>query len=160
MPSSFFSWYSSSGDCLKSLDEAATIDGCGPVKIYTKIIIPLAFPALVTTMIFTFLWTWDDFFSQLIYLSDVSKYTVPLGLRLFLDSRLSIRLGSDVCHVGVVAGAMFYRIYRVSKVLRGRNRDLWAQRVIPRRNELIFPWGKEDGLHLLIKSCNKASSPR
>lgn len=38
----------------KELDEAATIDGCGPVRIYTKVIIPLAFPALVTTMIFTF----------------------------------------------------------------------------------------------------------
>lgn len=70
----------------KELDEAATIDGCGPVHIYWRIIIPLALPAIITTMIFTFLWTWDDFFSQLIYLSDVTKYTVPLGLRLFLDS--------------------------------------------------------------------------
>ncbi|WP_042198742.1 carbohydrate ABC transporter permease [Paenibacillus camerounensis] len=70
----------------KELDEAATIDGCGPVMIFWRIIVPLALPALITTMIFTFMWTWDDFFSQLIFLSDVTKYTVPLGLRLFLDS--------------------------------------------------------------------------
>ncbi|WP_248928425.1 carbohydrate ABC transporter permease [Paenibacillus hamazuiensis] len=70
----------------RDLDEAATIDGCGPIRIYTSIIMPLALPALITTTIFTFLWTWDDFFSQLLYLSEVSKYTVPLGLRLFLDS--------------------------------------------------------------------------
>jgi multiple sugar transport system permease protein len=70
----------------KELDEAATIDGCGPIQIYWRIILPLSFPALITTAIFTFLWTWDDFLSQLIYLSDVSLYTVPLGLRLFLDS--------------------------------------------------------------------------
>lgn len=70
----------------RELDEAATIDGCGPVQIFWRIIIPLALPALITTMIFTFMWTWDDFFSQLIFLSDVTKYTVPLGLRLFLDS--------------------------------------------------------------------------
>ncbi|OXM86481.1 carbohydrate ABC transporter permease [Paenibacillus rigui] len=70
----------------KELDEAATIDGCGPVQIYWRIVMPLALPALITTTIFTFLWTWDDFFSQLIYLSDVTMFTVPLGLRLFLDS--------------------------------------------------------------------------
>ncbi|WP_338555409.1 carbohydrate ABC transporter permease [Paenibacillus sp. KS-LC4] len=70
----------------RELDEAATIDGCGLIQIYWRIILPLAVPALITTTIFTFLWTWDDFFSQLIYLSDVSKFTVPLGLRLFLDS--------------------------------------------------------------------------
>ncbi|WP_159881811.1 carbohydrate ABC transporter permease [Paenibacillus puerhi] len=70
----------------RELDEAATIDGCGPVQIFWRVIVPLAVPALITTTIFTFLWTWDDFFSQLIYLSETSMFTVPLGLRLFLDS--------------------------------------------------------------------------
>ncbi|MFA9557862.1 carbohydrate ABC transporter permease [Evansella sp. AB-rgal1] len=71
----------------KDLDESATIDGCGPIRIYYKIILPLASPALLTTAIFTFIWTWDDFFSQLLYLNTVSNFTVPLGLRLFLDSQ-------------------------------------------------------------------------
>ena len=68
------------------LDEAARIDGCSPFKIYRYVILPLARPALVTTAIFTFIWTWNDFFSQIIYLQNVNNYTVPLGLRLFLDS--------------------------------------------------------------------------
>ncbi|SEG95322.1 multiple sugar transport system permease protein [Nonomuraea solani] len=70
----------------RELDDAARIDGCGPVLVYWRIIVPLSRPALITTAIFTFIWTWDDFFSQLVYLSDVSTYTVPLALRAFLDS--------------------------------------------------------------------------
>jgi len=70
----------------RDLDESATIDGCGPFQIFFRIIMPLAFPALITTAIFTFIWTWDDFLSQLLYLNSPAQYTVPLGLRLFLDS--------------------------------------------------------------------------
>ncbi|AEI42916.1 carbohydrate ABC transporter permease [Paenibacillus mucilaginosus] len=70
----------------RDLDESGRIDGCGPIQIYWRIVMPLALPALITTAIFTFIWTWDDFFSQLLYLNTPAKYTVPLGLRLFLDS--------------------------------------------------------------------------
>jgi multiple sugar transport system permease protein len=70
----------------RELDDAARIDGCGPVQIYWRIIVPLSAPALVTCAIFTFIWTWDDFFSQLVYLTDVDTFTVPLALRAFLDS--------------------------------------------------------------------------
>jgi len=69
------------------LDESARIDGAGPIKIYYRVIIPLAVPALITTAIFTFIWTWDDFFSQMLYLNTVTNFTVPLGLRLFIDSQ-------------------------------------------------------------------------
>lgn len=70
----------------RELDESATIDGCGPIRIYWRIILPLMVPALITTSIFTFIGSWDDFFSQLLYLNSANKYTVPLGLRLFMDS--------------------------------------------------------------------------
>ncbi len=69
----------------KELDEAAIVDGCNTFQIYLRIVMPLCLPAIITTGIFSFIWTWDDFFSQLIYINTVSKYTVPLGLRLFLD---------------------------------------------------------------------------
>ena len=71
----------------KELDESATIDGCGIFRIYWRIILPLAVPVLITTAIFTFIWTWDDFFSQILYLNTIDNFTVPLGLRLFLDSQ-------------------------------------------------------------------------
>lgn len=70
----------------KELDESAIMDGCGKFGIYWRIVMPLTFPALVTTVLFTFLWTWDDFFTQLLYLNTPAKYTVPMGLRLFLDA--------------------------------------------------------------------------
>src|SRR5450432_976051 len=68
------------------LDDAAKMDGCGLFTFYWRIIMPLALPALVTTAIFTFIWTWNDFFTQLIYLNDTSLYTIPLALSTFLDS--------------------------------------------------------------------------
>lgn len=70
----------------RELDEAAKMDGAGPWRIYLKIMLPLALPALTTTAIFTFIWTWDDFFGPLIYLNDAGNYTVQLGLRSFVDS--------------------------------------------------------------------------
>jgi len=69
----------------KELDESARIDGCGVFQTFWRIIMPLCVPALITTAIFSFIWTWDDFFTQLVYINDPIKFTVPLGLRLFLD---------------------------------------------------------------------------
>ncbi|WP_338552376.1 carbohydrate ABC transporter permease [Paenibacillus sp. KS-LC4] len=69
----------------RELDEAAQIDGASVYGIFFRIIAPLIKPALVTVGIFTFLWSWDDFFSQLLYLSSVEKFTVGLALRMFID---------------------------------------------------------------------------
>jgi multiple sugar transport system permease protein len=70
----------------RDLDEAAKIDGCSPYGVFWHIILPLSRPALVTTAIFSFIWTWNDFFSQLIYLSGGENLTIPVGLRMFQDS--------------------------------------------------------------------------
>ncbi|TDD67487.1 carbohydrate ABC transporter permease [Jiangella aurantiaca] len=71
----------------RELDEAARIDGAGHVAIFTRIILPLLVPALATTAIFTFIWTWNDFFTPLIYLTSPDAYTVPVALRSFVDSQ-------------------------------------------------------------------------
>lgn len=68
------------------LDEACIIDGCGHVMHFLRIILPLSVPALITTMIFSFLWTWNDFFMQMIYINNLSDYTVSVALRMFIDS--------------------------------------------------------------------------
>lgn len=70
----------------RELDEAARIDGCGNIGVYFRIILPLLTPALITTALFTFIWTYDDFFGQLIYLSSPKNLTVQLGLRVFMDA--------------------------------------------------------------------------
>lgn len=78
----------------RELDDAARIDGCGHWGIFWRIIIPLSMPALATTAIFTFIWTWNDFFHQLIFLTDPDKYTVPVALRTFVDSTSRTAWGS------------------------------------------------------------------
>jgi len=70
----------------KEMDESAYIDGCSKFGVFARIIVPLATPAIITTVLFTFLWTWDNFFGQMLYLNSPEKYTVSMGLRLFIDS--------------------------------------------------------------------------
>jgi multiple sugar transport system permease protein len=68
----------------KEIEEAAIIDGCSKVGVFLRIIIPLSSPALVTTALFTFLWTWDDFFNHLLYLTTPDTFTVSRALRTFV----------------------------------------------------------------------------
>lgn len=66
--------------------ESARMDGCGVISIYLRLILPLSVPAIVTTAILTFMWTWNDFFSQLLYLNRVDKFTIAIALRMFVDT--------------------------------------------------------------------------
>ncbi|HZG88112.1 carbohydrate ABC transporter permease [Paenibacillus sp.] len=75
------------------LDQAATVDGCSVYQIYWRIVLPLAVPALVTTTIFTFIWTWNDFLSQLIYISNPKLFTISLALRGFADATANSSYG-------------------------------------------------------------------
>lgn len=69
----------------RDLDEAAKIDGCSYAAVFTKIILPLIKPALVTGGIFSFMWRWDDFLSALLYVNKSARYPVSLALKLFCD---------------------------------------------------------------------------
>ncbi|MBL4571772.1 MAG: carbohydrate ABC transporter permease [Gammaproteobacteria bacterium] len=70
----------------REIDEAATLDGCGPWRIYWRIMLPLSTPILATAAIFSFIWSYDDFLGPLIYLNDMQGWTVPLALRAFVDA--------------------------------------------------------------------------
>jgi multiple sugar transport system permease protein len=64
------------------LDEAAAIDGAGPIRTLFSVILPQAWPAIITVGIFTFVYTWNDFFGPLIYLStrpDLQPISVALA---------------------------------------------------------------------------------
>ncbi|MDR0849778.1 MAG: carbohydrate ABC transporter permease [Propionibacteriaceae bacterium] len=78
----------------KELDEAARIDGAGHGRIFLQILLPLMTPALATVTIFTFIWTWNDFFVQMIFLTDPKLYTVPIALRSFIDAQSSSSYGA------------------------------------------------------------------
>jgi multiple sugar transport system permease protein len=64
------------------LDEAAQIDGLNYFGIYVRIILPLIRPALVAVAIFTFVWNWGAFFGPLIYINDVNKMPLALGVQI------------------------------------------------------------------------------
>lgn len=74
----------------RELDEAAIIDGCNSFTIFTKIVLPLSKPALISAAIFQFMWTWNDFFNSLVYINSVSKLTLPLALRMSLDASAAV----------------------------------------------------------------------
>jgi multiple sugar transport system permease protein len=67
------------------LDEAAKIDGCSRFGIFTRVIVPLIKPAIVTAAIFEFYWSWDKFYEAMIYLGKPQQYTISLALRMFSD---------------------------------------------------------------------------
>src|ERR671920_2435813 len=71
----------------KELEEAAKLDGCGHLRILTRIFVPVAAPALAVLAVFTFIGYWNSFLWPLIIVSDTNKMTVPLGLQLFLGQQ-------------------------------------------------------------------------
>lgn len=86
----------------RELDESAKMDGCSWFGIYWRIIMPLAKPALVTVLIYCFLWNWDDFFGHLLYINSVDKYTISLALRMFNDSQ-SAQAWGQLLAMGLVS---------------------------------------------------------
>lgn len=75
----------------RELDEAARMDGCSSFQTLVRILVPLSKPAVISAVIFQFIWTWNDFFQQYIYISSVNHYTVSLGLRMALDATAAIQ---------------------------------------------------------------------
>jgi ABC-type glycerol-3-phosphate transport system permease component len=74
-------------------DEAATLDGAGTLRILWSVLLPLIQPAIITVAILSFLGTWDDFFTPLIYLNSTENLTVSVGLNYFQTS--AAYAGSD-----------------------------------------------------------------
>ena len=71
----------------KELDDAARVDGASEFRIFWQIMLPLVRPALLVMAVFTFLWTWHEFFGPLVYLQDSAKYPLSLGLFTFRARR-------------------------------------------------------------------------
>jgi len=68
----------------KELSDAARIDGCNELGILTRVVLPLAKPALATVALFSFMGTWTDYLGPLVYLHDERQFTLALGLTAFL----------------------------------------------------------------------------
>ena len=74
----------------RDLEDAARIDGCGFVRIYYYIILPLIKPSLAAIAIFTFIGTWNNFMGPLLYIADQRLYPLAFGLYAF-----SVQVGNN-----------------------------------------------------------------
>ena len=67
-------------NAARELDEAAIVDGAGPLRLFFRVIFPLLTPVLVTAALLSFLGIWNDFIFPLYYLNDSSKWPMPLAV--------------------------------------------------------------------------------
>ena len=109
----------------RDLDEAAIVDGAGPLRILFTIIMPLMKPALTTVAILQFLGDWNDFFGPFIYINTMSKYTAAVGLRTFQTMALEVTdprdhllmAGAAIMTIPVLSLFAFAQRYFVSGVV-------------------------------------------
>jgi len=93
--------------------DAARIDGCSELRIFSQIIIPISAPGLVTVIIFYFVWIWNDFLFPLIYLQKASVRTVTLGLMNFAGKYTSYwNLQAAALSLALWPPLIFYIIFR------------------------------------------------
>jgi N,N'-diacetylchitobiose transport system permease protein len=68
----------------RELEEAAAIDGAGPMAVFFKVLLPLVAPGLVTTSVFAFIFAWNEFVFATTFLgTDQAKYTLPVYVTYF-----------------------------------------------------------------------------
>jgi oligogalacturonide transport system permease protein len=87
----------------RDMDEAAMIDGCGPIKRLTQILLPMLVPSIVTVALFQFIWTGNDFMYPMIFLSSESKFPVSVGLKIFMDTSGALISWGNIFAMSVLA---------------------------------------------------------
>lgn len=86
----------------RDMEEAAQIDGCNPLQLLWYILVPILKPAIISVVVFQFIWTMNDFMGPLIYLSTVEKYPVSLALKMSIGATEEVEWASVIA-ISVVA---------------------------------------------------------
>lgn len=86
----------------RDMEEAAQIDGCNPLQLLWYILVPILKPAIISVIVFQFIWTMNDFMGPLIYLSSVEKYPVSLALKMSIGATEEVEWASVIA-ISVVA---------------------------------------------------------
>jgi multiple sugar transport system permease protein len=71
------------------LKEAAVIDGASEIKIWARIMVPIAVPSMSALALLVFLWNWNNYLDPLVFLSDWRLYTIPIALTNFIEESLT-----------------------------------------------------------------------
>jgi len=85
------------------ITEAARIDGASEFRIFARIVLPLAVPALTVVALLQFVASWNDFLGPLIYLNDPNLYTLSLGMHYFRTSLFQTELGPQAAYAFLIA---------------------------------------------------------
>ena len=86
----------------RDMEEAAQIDGCNALQLLWYILVPILKPAIISVVVFQFIWTMNDFMGPLIYLSSVEKYPVSLALKMSIGATEEVEWASVIA-ISVVA---------------------------------------------------------
>lgn len=78
----------------EDLEEAGAMDGAGRLRVLVSIVLPLLFPGVVATALFTFISTWNEFFFALVLIQDPEKVTLSLTLSRFVGAEGQVQLGA------------------------------------------------------------------
>ena len=105
------------------LEESARIDGATPGQIFTRIILPLAKPAVAVTALFSFMTGWNEFILAATFMDEEVMYTAPVGLRFFVGGFSQqwgfFAAGSIIVSIPVVIVFLFSQKYLVSGLTAG-----------------------------------------
>jgi multiple sugar transport system permease protein len=98
----------------RELDEAARLDGCGHFRTYWYLTLPMLRPAIVTSSVFAFVWSWNDFLGPLIYLNTPSKYPLPSALRVYVNEMGQSNFGAlmALSVLAIVPVAIFFFFFQ------------------------------------------------
>lgn len=86
----------------RDMEEAAMIDGCNALQLLWHVVVPMLKPAIVSVIVFQFIWTMNDFMGPLIYLASVEKYPVALALKMSIGATEEVEWASVIA-ISVVA---------------------------------------------------------
>ena len=107
----------------REIDEAAIIDGAGPVRLLVSIILPMSAPGLVTTGLLAFIAAWNEFMFALAFTSTIEHQTVPVGIANFTNLYFvpwgDIAAASVLVTVPLILLVLFFQKHIVSGLTQG-----------------------------------------
>ena len=92
------------------IEEAAAIDGCGPVRTYFSVVMPMLYPTMISVGILEIMWVWNDYLLPVLVL-DINKYrTIPIHIQYLKGSYGTVDLGATMALIllSIIPVIVFY----------------------------------------------------
>ena len=107
----------------REVDEAARIDGAGPIRLLVQIIVPMSLPGLVTTGLLAFIAAWNEFMFALAFTSNIQHQTIPVGIANFTNLYYvpwgDIAAASVVVTIPLVLLVLFFQRHIIQGLTQG-----------------------------------------